>query len=120
MARAAIYVMPARYEPFGLSILEAAVSGCALVLGDIPSLRELWDGAALFVPPADRRKLAHVLGDLIADAGLRNKLADDAQKRAANFSLERMARQYVTVYQLLQDSVGDGSAIRSSALSGGC
>ncbi len=32
--------LPARYEPFGLSVLEAALSGCALVLGDIPSLRE--------------------------------------------------------------------------------
>ena len=40
MARASIYAMPARYEPFGLSILEAALSGVRLVLGDIPSLRE--------------------------------------------------------------------------------
>ena len=32
---ASIYALPARYEPFGLSILEAALSGCALVLGDI-------------------------------------------------------------------------------------
>ena len=46
---APIYAHPARYEPFGLSVLEAALSGCALVLGDIPSLRELWSGAAVFV-----------------------------------------------------------------------
>ncbi len=52
-AKAAIYALPAKYEPFGLSILEAALSGCALVLGDIPSLRENWDGAAVFVPPND-------------------------------------------------------------------
>ena len=45
LARAAIYCLPARYEPFGLSVLEAALSGCALVLGDIPSLREIWDDA---------------------------------------------------------------------------
>jgi glycosyltransferase involved in cell wall biosynthesis len=31
MAEAAIYALPARYEPFGLSALEAALSGCALV-----------------------------------------------------------------------------------------
>ena len=37
-ARAGIYALPAVYEPFGLSVLEAALSGCALVLGDIPSL----------------------------------------------------------------------------------
>ncbi|MGE3784704.1 MAG: glycosyltransferase family 4 protein, partial [Alphaproteobacteria bacterium] len=51
LGAAAIFAAPARYEPFGLGILEAAASGCALVLGDIPSLRETWDGAALFVPP---------------------------------------------------------------------
>jgi len=61
MARAAIFASPARYEPFGLSILEAALAGCALVLGDIPSLRELWDGAALFVPPGDADALAAAL-----------------------------------------------------------
>ena len=40
LSRAAIFAHPARYEPFGLTVLEAALSGCALVLGDIESLRE--------------------------------------------------------------------------------
>src|SRR5690606_871916 len=40
LARASIFALPARYEPFGLCALEAALAGCALVLGDIPSLRE--------------------------------------------------------------------------------
>ena len=61
LGRAAIYALPARYEPFGLSILEAALAGCALVLGDIDSLRELWDGCALFVPPEDDDALAEAL-----------------------------------------------------------
>ena len=51
LRRAAIFALPARYEPFGLSALEAGLAGCALVLGDIPSLREVWHDAALFVPP---------------------------------------------------------------------
>ena len=46
-ARAPIYALPAHYEPFGLSALEAGLAGCALVLGDIPSLREIWGEAAL-------------------------------------------------------------------------
>ena len=41
MNAASIYALPgAISQPFGLSILEAALSGCALVLGDISSLRE--------------------------------------------------------------------------------
>src|SRR5437763_1195715 len=49
-ARAGIYLFPALYEPFGLSVLEAALAGCALVLGDIGSLHDLWHDAAVFVP----------------------------------------------------------------------
>lgn len=36
LSRCPIYALPARYEPFGLSILEAALAGCTLVLSDIP------------------------------------------------------------------------------------
>ena len=54
--RASVFAAPALYEPFGLAILEAAADRCALVLGDIPSLRELWDGAARFVDPRDPRR----------------------------------------------------------------
>jgi glycosyltransferase involved in cell wall biosynthesis len=97
-AQAAIFVAPARYEPFGLAALEAALAGCALVLGDIPTLRELWTGAALFVPPDDREQLAHVLGLLIADHELRATFGQLARKRAATFSAARMTAAYRNAY----------------------
>ena len=87
LARAAIYALPARYEPFGLSALEAGLSGCALVLGDIPSLREVWGEAALFVPPGDADALREALSRLIADADLRQELAARASLRAQTYIL---------------------------------
>src|SRR5262245_35733789 len=48
LARTAIYAATSQYEPFGLAPVEAALSKCALVASDIPSFRELWDGAAGF------------------------------------------------------------------------
>jgi glycosyltransferase involved in cell wall biosynthesis len=97
-ARASIYVLPALYEPFGYSALEAALSGCALVLGDIPSLREIWNDAALFVPPDDAGKLARTLGELIADPGRRQQMALRAGGRALAFTPSRMAEAYLDVY----------------------
>jgi glycosyltransferase involved in cell wall biosynthesis len=97
-ARAAVYALPARYEPFGQSVLEAALAGCALVLGDIPSLRELWEGVALFVPPDDAATLRAALESLIRDPSLRGTLAMDARRRALARSPERMARGYLRVY----------------------
>ena len=48
--RAADLRLAARYEPFGLAVLEAAQAGCALVLADTAGFRELWHGAAHLRP----------------------------------------------------------------------
>ena len=98
-ARAGIYALPAVYEPFGLSVLEAALSGCALVLGDIPSLREIWGDAALFVPPSDHEALA--LGDQSSDANRANCERVGASERVnehATFTIDRMVHSYLGVY----------------------
>jgi glycogen(starch) synthase len=102
MGRAAIFAHPARYEPFGLAVLEAAQAGCALVLGDIPSLREQYDGAALFVGPGDGAALAEALERLIADGDLRRRLATTARLRAQRHDAGRMARDYATLYERLR------------------
>jgi glycogen synthase len=98
MGRAAIYALPARYEPFGLSVLEAGLCGCALVLGDIPSLRENWDDAAVFVPPNDPEALQEAIEDLINDGERREALAVCARARALQFTPERMASGYIALY----------------------
>jgi glycogen(starch) synthase len=103
MAKAAIYVMPARYEPFGLSILEAALSGCALVLGDIPSLREIWGLAAVYVDTDDWQQLSVTVNDVIADSARRHALAHAAQKRALTLTPKRQAEAYLSLYQRLAD-----------------
>lgn len=97
-ARAPIYALPALYEPFGLSVLEAALSGCALVLGDIPSLREHWDGAAVFVPPRDTAWLETALSRLISDARYRAAMQRAARERSHRFSPARMAHAYLAAY----------------------
>lgn len=114
MACAAIYALPARYEPFGLSVLEAALSGCALVLGDIPSLREHWSGAAVFVPPDDDAALTDAVLDLTRDSPRRRRMANQSFRRAqTEFGLDRMGRSYFAAYQDAC-AVGAGTAERVS------
>lgn len=98
LGRASIYALPARYEPFGLSVVEAALSGCALVLGDIGSLRELWGDAAAYVDPDDDAALARAVEWLCADPTLRRALADRARRRALEMTPRRMADGYLAVY----------------------
>jgi glycosyltransferase involved in cell wall biosynthesis len=98
LARAGVFASPARYEPFGLGILEAARSWCALVLGDIPSLREVWGDAALFAAPDDDEALASALQLVTCDTELRAELAERARRRAARYTVDAMATGYARVY----------------------
>jgi glycosyltransferase involved in cell wall biosynthesis len=98
MRRASIYALPARYEPFGLSIVEAAAAGCALVLGDIRTLRENWSGAAAFVPPDNHRALCRTIEELIKDPDRRVEMGRAARERSLGFTVSRMADAYIAAY----------------------
>lgn len=97
MERASIFAMPAKYKPFGLELLEAAKSNCALVVAKIPSLQEIWGDAALYFNPEDQEDVKSKIQLLIKDKELRKKMANKAYEKAQQFTAEKMADKY---YQL--------------------
>ncbi|MDA9420771.1 glycosyltransferase family 4 protein [Bradyrhizobium genomosp. I (2014)] len=101
LEHAAIFVSPALYEPFGLSVLEAAAAGCALVLSDIPTFRELWTGAALFFDPRDGQALHQTLAGLCADDSGRTRLQRAAYEHSLTYSLARATNAYLKLYEEL-------------------
>jgi glycosyltransferase involved in cell wall biosynthesis len=96
-----IFVSPARYEPFGLAVLEAAQAGCALVLSDIPGFRELWDGAAEFVRPGDDAALAATVQHVATDRERRAALGVAARERAERYTVESQAAAMLDAYRRL-------------------
>jgi glycosyltransferase involved in cell wall biosynthesis len=100
MARAGIFVSTSIYEPFGLAALEAAMSGTPLVLADIPTYRELWDGVALFFAARDAHGLASCIARLAGDDELRRQLGTHAADRARRFSLPVQAGATSEIYDL--------------------
>lgn len=111
LGRAAIFAHPARYEPFGLAVLEAALCGCALVLGDIASLRELWQHSALYVKPDDDASLRNALDMLIDQPTLRRELGASARRRARRYTAQAMATEYLLAYEALGLTLRDGTEV---------
>lgn len=98
LERAAIFTSPAVYEPFGMRVLEAAQAGCVLVLSDIPTFRELWDGAACFVRPRDPSALAATLGILLDHELVMAERGAAARQRADRYSLDAMVNGMERIY----------------------
>jgi glycogen synthase len=100
LARAGIYAATSQYEPFGLAPVEAALSRCAIVASDIPSFRELWDGAAIFFRNNDPDSLSQALERLQRDRGFRLNQGNLALRHARqHFTAERMVSGYKNLYQ---------------------
>jgi glycogen(starch) synthase len=107
-ARAAVFAAPALYEPFGLAALEAGLAGCALVLGDLPSLREVWDTAALYADPLDDASIGAAIEAALELPGL----GEAARARAARLTPERMADGYLELYERLTVAEPAEAALR--------
>lgn len=101
MEEASIFVMPAKYEPFGLSVLEAASAGCALALSNISTYQELWGDAALYFDPFDEADAANKIETLIKNPSLRDELSEKAKERAQLYTAETMADKYIKLYDKL-------------------
>lgn len=100
MARASVLVLASHYEGFGIVLLEALACGVPVVATDCPSgPREiLADGEyGLLVPVGDPQALAESMRRLLTDPALAAKLREDGVKRAAEFSIERVADQFLTI-----------------------
>ena len=99
LATRPVFVSAARYEPFGLAVLEAALAGCALVLSDIATFRELWDGAATFFAPGDDAALAAAVAALIDHPRSRTAAGERARSHAARYTPDAMADGMAALYR---------------------
>ena len=91
--RAEIAIIPSKWrEPFGRTCLEAHAGGAAVISSGSGGLREISGDAALYAANADVGELTQALRSLIADDGLRSRLARQGRRRVAErFDLPKIA-----------------------------
>ncbi|MGE0707452.1 MAG: glycosyltransferase [Planctomycetota bacterium] len=96
-----LFVMPSRWEGFGLALAEALARGLPAVVSAVDSLPEVLGPAGRLVPPARPDRLGAALEALLRDPAARAELARQAPLQAARFSLERMQERYRRLYEEL-------------------
>jgi len=98
---AELFVFPALYEGFGLSLLEAMACGIPVVAANAGALPEVADGNVLLVDPYDVEKMSQAMAEALNNSGLRNQLRQGALRRAEQFSWDKAARQYLNLFKEL-------------------
>lgn len=102
-AGAALLAFPSLYEGFGLPVLEAMATGTPVVTSCTTSLPEIAGDAAILVNPESVPEIKEGVARILNDPQLRQDLSARGLVRAAQFSLERQAKELIGLYaQLLQ------------------
>ena len=91
VAEADVVAYPSLMETFGHPIVEALALGRSVLTSNCGAMAEIAADAARLVDPNDAADMAAGLAELILDARLRERLARDGPRRAAEFTWERCA-----------------------------
>ncbi len=95
---AEVFLCPSFYEGFGFPLVEAMACGAAVVTSNVSSCPEIAGDGALCVDPEDPGAIAAAVDRLIGDDRFRRAMRSRAERRAAEFSWERAARETLAVY----------------------
>jgi glycosyltransferase involved in cell wall biosynthesis len=101
LAGATVFAYPSRYEGFGFPPLEAMQAGIPVVSSDAGSLPEVLGDAARLVPVEDDDALAAALTFVVSDETQRADLVERGRARAASYTWEKAANEFVTLYERL-------------------
>lgn len=91
------FVFPSFYEGFGLPPLEAITCGIPVIASDIPIFREILDGAALYVNPANPEDIARGIYRILTEESLREELKKKGLARAASFSWQKTVEETLKI-----------------------
>jgi glycosyltransferase involved in cell wall biosynthesis len=95
------FVFSSLYEGFGIPILEAMAAGTPVVCSDIPVLREIGEGAALFCEPKSSVYFSEKISRILGDENLRRDLSEKGKLAAQKFSWQKTAEKTLDIYKSL-------------------
>lgn len=101
---ASVFVLASRYEPFGLTTLEAMASGAAPIVSSVAGSKEIIvDGLNGFIVDThDRKKLASYILNLLEDKKLNKKIADNAAFTVSkHYSWDIIIQKFIDLYKSL-------------------
>ena len=80
-----IGIAPSKYEGFGFPLVEMIATGLPVIVSDKASLPELAGNAGLIFNSSDSNDLKEKMKELIENAALRNKVAENSKLRRDDF-----------------------------------
>ena len=104
--QASIYCMTSHKEGWGLVTLEAMESGLPVIAYDMPCMKEIFinNNEGIIIENRDNEKYVQEMLELANSKDKREKIASNAIKRAKDFSIENIGKQWEELFKELAEN----------------
>lgn len=92
---AALFIYPSSYEGFGMPVLEAMACGAPVIALDNTAFPEFAGGIAHLLPDARVETLVEGMRHVLGDEPLRQRMAQEGPRRAAQYDWRLITRRYL-------------------------
>jgi len=99
---AEVMVYPSFFEGFGLPVLEAQASGCAVITSNTSSLPEAGGKGALYINPSDISEIGQTIRNVLSISKLKEELIEKGHANAEQFSEKLAAERLMNLYNDLK------------------
>ncbi len=108
---AALLVFPSLEEGFGLPAIEAMSCGTPVAASNCSSLPEVLGEAGRFFDPRDAENMAQMIGQILADAELQEKMRSTGLKQAEQFMWKKAAQQALVIFNEIVEKQSDKHSV---------
>lgn len=99
-----IFLIPSKWEGFGLAAVEAMNTSLPIIASDVPGLREvLGSDCAILVDPNSSNQIADAISRLCDVPDMRATMGKEGFKRSTDFSLNRSIDHHIDLYSALAE-----------------
>lgn len=94
-----LFVLPSKWEGFGIAAIEAMAGGVPVIASNVPGLADLVNGAGILFDPENKDELAKKITEILENEAYYEELSDKCRARAENFSIDNTVDSYIHEYK---------------------
>jgi glycosyltransferase involved in cell wall biosynthesis len=96
---AQIFILPSRYEGFGIPVIEALTSGTPVIAAKGSCLEEAGGENTIYIDPDNEMTLADAINLILNNAELAQQMSEEGKKYVERFSDKTIAKDLMQIYQ---------------------
>jgi len=96
-----VVVLSSNYEGLSLASIEGMASGKPFVASDVPGLGKVVNGAGLLFSKGNEKEFSAIISELMHHPEKQKEVADECLKRAEEYDIHKMVKEYIELYRRL-------------------